>query len=283
MPSTLDLAARLSAIVAANQDIVSRVPDTAQVMSIAARQAQQITDADGAVVEQIEGEDLVYRGVSGGAVAKPGMRLKIAGSVSGLALTSRESIRCDDAETDKRVDREACKKLGLRSMIVVPLIHRDRAYGVLKSFSERANFFDDLDTYSVELIGGTTSIAPALSDEALHRQTSEERYRLLFEKNVAGVFRTTRDGRMLDCNDAFAGCLGYASRAELLARPAWDLYPQRADREALLEKLDRERAMTNVRLPLKKKDGSAVTGLVNVSLIPGDGEEQQLLGTLVCG
>lgn len=282
MPSTLDLAARLSAIVAAHQDIISRVPDTDQVMNVAVRQTQQITHADGAAIEEADGEYLVYRAVSGRPAGQPGMRLLIDGSLSGLAHRKGESIRCDDASTDNRADRDACRKLGIRSMIVTPLVHRNRTLGVLKAFSERPNFFDDLDTYSVQLLAGMTSVALLLADELHQRQASEERYRMLFEKNVAGVFRTTRDGRILDCNDAFASCLGYSSRDDVLSRDSWDLYPQRADREAFLSKLDRERAMTNVRLPLKKKDGSPVTAIVNVSLIPGDDENTQLLGTLVC-
>lgn len=283
MPSTLDLAARLSSIVAAHQEIVSCVPNMTQVMNVAVRHTQQITEADGAVVEALEGEELAYRAMSGKAVATPGLRLRVESSLSGAALNTRQSIRCDDTEIDKRADREACARAGIRSMIVVPLFHRGHAHGILKSFSERPNFFDDLDTYTVELLGGMTSVALALSEELYQRKVSEERYRMLFEKNVAGVFRTTRDGRFLDCNDAFATCLGYASRDEVLAKPSWDLYPQRADREALLATLDHDRAMTNVRLPLKKKDGSPVMGIVNVSLIPGEGEDFDLLGTLVCG
>ena len=282
MPSTLDLAARLSSIVAAHQDIISRVPDTAAVMNVAVRQTQQITDADGAAIEEVDGEHLVYRAGSGRAVGQQGMRLLIEGSLSGLAHRQGQSIRCDDADTDGRADREACRKLGIRSMIVAPLAHRNRALGVLKAFSEKPDFFDDLDTYSLELLAGMTSVALLLADELHQRQASEERYRMLFEKNVAGVFRTTRDGRILDCNDAFAACLGYTSRAEVLARPSWDLYPQRSDRETYLSTLDRERTMTNIRLPLKKKDGSPVIGVVNVSLIPGDEDDTQLLGTLVC-
>ena len=49
---------------------------------------------------------------------------------------------------------------------------------------------------------------------------SEARYRLLFERNLAGVYRSTTDGRLLDCNDALAAIYGYGSREEALAQPA---------------------------------------------------------------
>jgi PAS domain S-box-containing protein len=98
---------------------------------------------------------------------------------------------------------------------------------------------------------------------------------------VAGVFRTTLDGRILDCNKALADFLGYASRDELLARDVWALYHQRGDREKFLEQLQRNQALTNLRLHLKKKDGSSITGVVNASIIPAEDGETHVLGTLV--
>src|SRR5436305_10259701 len=52
---------------------------------------------------------------------------------------------------------------------------------------------------------------------------SEQRHRLLFERNVAGVYRTTIDGRILECNAAMAGILGFSSREELMEQAAGDL------------------------------------------------------------
>jgi PAS domain S-box-containing protein len=104
---------------------------------------------------------------------------------------------------------------------------------------------------------------------------------MLFERNVAGVFRTTLDGRILDCNDALVSYLGYSSREELLAHETWDLYQQRGDREQFISQLQSGHALTNLRLKLKKKDGTSITGVVNATMIPGEGEEWQVLGTMV--
>jgi PAS domain S-box-containing protein len=125
-----------------------------------------------------------------------------------------------------------------------------------------------------------TSAALSQARAFQERRASEERYRLLFERNVAGVFRSTRDGRILDCNDALATYFGYSSREEFMAQPTWDLYQQRAEREALLRSLEHESALTNVRLHFKRKDGSPMTALMNVSILNASGGEQ-LLGTIV--
>src|SRR5438105_2639408 len=117
-------------------------------------------------------------------------------------------MRCDDTETDPRADRTACRAIGIRSMVIAPLMHRTEAIGALKAFAARENAFNDLDAYTLQLIAGFTSAALMLAREFRDRQASEERYRMLFERNVAGVFRTTRDGRILDCNDALVEYLG---------------------------------------------------------------------------
>ena len=59
---------------------------------------------------------------------------------------------------------------------------------------------------------GVTSIGQDITEqkwveEALRK--SERRYRNLFEKNLAGVYRTTTDGAILDCNEAYAKALGF--------------------------------------------------------------------------
>src|SRR5713226_4326701 len=53
---------------------------------------------------------------------------------------------------------------------------------------------------------GSTSAASKV-EQAL--RASERRYRLLFEQNLAGILRTTLDGRVLECNLAFARILDY--------------------------------------------------------------------------
>src|SRR5262249_45594618 len=40
-------------------------------------------------------------------------------------------------------------------------------------------------------------------------RASEERYRELFERNLAGVFRSRLNGMLLDCNDAYARIFGF--------------------------------------------------------------------------
>jgi diguanylate cyclase (GGDEF)-like protein/PAS domain S-box-containing protein len=102
-------------------------------------------------------------------------------------------------------------------------------------------------------------------------RSSETRYRLLFERNLAGVYRATLGGRLLECNEAFAQMLGYASRQELLA--AGDLLPGPPEREAALEELRVKGARTSLERCLQRRDGGIVWVLENQTLLRDDGEE----------
>jgi PAS domain S-box-containing protein len=281
MPSSIELAARLSGVVSAQQEMLSVINDPQQVMQLAVNRTPEVTNGSGAVVELAEGSDLVYRAASGAAARHIGLRLPMADSISGACIRESRPIRCDSVDLDPRVNSAAALAIGIRSMIVAPLVHGDKVIGVLKSFSPKTSTFDDLDTYTLQLMAGMTSAALMQAHEFRERKASEERYRMLFEWNVAGVFRTTVDGRILDCNEALASYLGYDSREDLLAHQVWDIYEQRADREQYLEELKRDRAVMNKRMHLKRKDGSSVLGLVSASLIPGEGGEAQVLGTMV--
>lgn len=280
MPSSMDLASRLATIVAAQQEILAAVNDDDRVMQLIAERAPEITGGSGAVLELVDEDEMVYRAASGPARTHVGLYLPIEGSLSGRAIRERQLLRCEDTETDPRVDLESCRRIGIRSMIIAPLLDGQRAVGALKTFSPHPNAFTDLDAYCVQLLAGICASAVVRAQEFRDRRESEERYRLLFERNIAGVFRSTPDGRFLDCNEAFAGYLGYDSRDELLASPAWDFYVRRSDRENLVQSLQAGIPLTNVRLPLKRKDGSSVVGLVNASMIAADGGDQ-ILGTLV--
>jgi diguanylate cyclase (GGDEF)-like protein len=114
------------------------------VMQTVVDEAQRLCGADAAVVEIPDGEELVYRAVAGTAARHLGMRLAAQTALSGAALRAQRILVCDDAQSDERVDRDACMRVGARSMVVVPLLHDRRAAGVLKVYSaERAAFGPD--------------------------------------------------------------------------------------------------------------------------------------------
>jgi len=110
----------------------------------------------------------------------------------------------------------------------------------------------------------------------------EERYRLLFERNLAGVCRLTMDGRVLDCNDACARMFGFSSPAEFADFPVAGLYFHPAEHDQVLERLTREGQLSNLELRLRRRDGSPVWVLANVTLVRDPAHQPAVIeGTLV--
>lgn len=115
--------------------------DLGGVMQYVVEQTLSLLGADGAAIELAEDGEMVYRAASGIAESQLGLRLKIDGSLSGLCVITGETLSCADSETDSRVDRLACEKVGLRSMIVMPLKHGGVTVGALKAMSAQPSKF----------------------------------------------------------------------------------------------------------------------------------------------
>ena len=96
---------------------------------------------------------------------------------------------------------------------------------------------------------------------------SEQRYRLLFEKNVAGVAIASMEGKVLDCNEAWARLLGYGSADEVRGRPTADFYFNLADREPLMRDLRQQGAFFSREMQMRGRNDAAVWVLFNTVII----------------
>jgi diguanylate cyclase (GGDEF)-like protein len=151
------------AVIATQQALHANALDVDGIFQVVADRASEITGARLSAVEIAEGDEMVYRAAAGSATGAAGTRLALHGSLSGRCVLTGEVLRCDDAHTDDRVDRDACDQLGVRSMIVVPLRDGGRTLGVLKVASDRVAAFDDDDVATLQeladFIGDSLRIA----------------------------------------------------------------------------------------------------------------------------
>jgi diguanylate cyclase (GGDEF)-like protein/PAS domain S-box-containing protein len=177
--------------------------------------------------------------------------------------------------------RNTLEQRSIRSILLVPILIDRRLWGFV-GFDECATLraWSIVETEALRAAAQTLGAAlqRRRSEEALRR--SEQRYRLLFERNLAGVYRTSIDGRVLDCNDACARIFGYASREELIARNAVTVYSNSEERQQWIDRLIRTRSLSNQEICLKRRDGSSVWVLENATILELGGEKV-LEGTLI--
>jgi diguanylate cyclase (GGDEF)-like protein/PAS domain S-box-containing protein len=87
-----------------------------------------------------------------------------------------------------------------------------------------------------------------------------------FALDMVATYRQTLDGRLLDCNEACARILGYASREELLATGRLN-HVNASDPLTIVAALPDLRVLANVEVALRRKDGSVAWVLQNIRLV----------------
>ncbi|HLX10255.1 MAG TPA: EAL domain-containing protein [Thermoanaerobaculia bacterium] len=111
---------------------------------------------------------------------------------------------------------------------------------------------------------------------------SQRRHRAFFDRTLAGIYRTSVDGRFRECNPALARLLGYGSVEELMGAGVGDLYFDPAERERFVARLAAAGQLTGCESRLRRKDGSVLWILENATWRPAQGGDPDLIeGTLL--
>ena len=122
-----------------------------EVLQLICDRAQAITQADGIVVALAEGSGMACRAAAGPLAVERGLYLIGESELLRDCLESGRILRCDDCETDARVELDFALRIGARSTIMVPLRGRHQQLGVLQAFSTTARAFSDHDIRCFDL------------------------------------------------------------------------------------------------------------------------------------
>jgi len=114
-------------------------------------QACLATGATGSAIALTRDGEMVCRATTGRTAPDLGVRLDNAG-FSAECLRVGTLQRCDDTETDPRVDAAACRLLGVRSILVVPLWYWGEFMGIFEIFSPRPNAFGERDEQTLQAL-----------------------------------------------------------------------------------------------------------------------------------
>lgn len=115
-------------------------------------QACLATGASGAAIALARGSEMVCRASTGGNAPDLGTRLDMDSGLSGACLRSREIQRCDDALTHPSADPEVSRQLGVRSVVVLPLLKDETLIGIFEVFSPRLAAFGERDLRTLEVL-----------------------------------------------------------------------------------------------------------------------------------
>jgi TonB family protein len=114
--------------------------------------ARLATGATAAAIALARGDEIVCRATTGANAPDLGVQLDVHAGLSGACVQSKQWQRCDDTQTDSRVNAEVCRGLGVRSILVFPVVREEKLLGVFEIFSPRPNAFSDREIQTLEAL-----------------------------------------------------------------------------------------------------------------------------------
>ena len=124
--------------------------DLEAALQLLAERARYITGASGAAIALLEDSEMICRASAGPSAPELGAEVQMKSGLTGESVRTRQVLRCDDAETDSRVNRESCRALGIKSVMVVPLFREQEVIGVFELLADRPFAFEERDVTALE-------------------------------------------------------------------------------------------------------------------------------------
>jgi hypothetical protein len=124
-------------------------------LALIVSRACSITRGTGAAVALVGEDGMTCRAIAGSNVPPVGASVDSTSGFTGECVRLGRGLRCDDSETDGRTDADACRMLGIRSILAAPVLYERDLVGLLEVFSAHPFAFDDGDLAVVERLAQT--------------------------------------------------------------------------------------------------------------------------------
>ncbi|MGO9646811.1 MAG: TonB family protein [Terriglobales bacterium] len=140
--------------------------------------AQESTHATAAAIALTRDGEIICRAAAGESAPDLGTRLSSHTGLSAACVQTGNWQYCEDSESDPRVDAELCRRLGVRSMLVVPVVKEGKLLGVLEVFSAQPQGFGDQELQTLRMLSRgiveNVELAAKLPANAAGAQAREE-------------------------------------------------------------------------------------------------------------
>nr|WP_315426277.1 EAL domain-containing protein [uncultured Albidiferax sp.] len=238
------------------QQIAGLDHDLPRAMQTITQRACGLTTADGCAIDLLEADFL--RTVAHYGRAPIRQCPLNERSLTALAARTACTQTSADTETDPRVDRKATRSMGVRSLVMVPLLVQGRVEGVFNMSWRSPQAFTPRDVENLQILVET--LGATLQRHRLSEQlrASETQYRMLFENNPQPTWVVGQDLRLLAVNQAMVENYGY-SRQELLDMRLSELWANDVEQgEVLVREHLREQSRLRLLHQHRTKNGKTI-------------------------
>jgi TonB family protein len=114
--------------------------------------ARAATSATAAAIALARAGEIVCRATTGENAPDLGVPLNTQAGLSAACVQTRQWQHCEDTELDDRVDPEVCRRLGVRSIVVFPILKKAELLGIIEIFGSRPRAFSSREIGILEAL-----------------------------------------------------------------------------------------------------------------------------------
>ncbi len=180
-------------------------------LPLIAEESQVMTQGGGSAIAVREGDSMFCRARAGNIAPPLRSAINFTSGLTGESVHTGRVLVCADTETDARVDVEVCRLLGIRSLVVLPILLGGELAGIFEVFSPQPGAFGEGEVQALESmrelvvsvlrpVPEREEQAPAEGEAETSQDAPNELGRtLLGEESQANGFRNADPGDDLVC------------------------------------------------------------------------------------
>jgi putative methionine-R-sulfoxide reductase with GAF domain len=135
-------------------------------LQLLVERAKYITGALAATIALYEDGELICHACTGTPKQKPGTRLQVGSGLATESVRTRRILRSNDTSNDARTSPETCRKFGISSAMVMPLVRGPEVIGVFELLSGNTNAFEERDLSALARLGEMVETAMENAESA---------------------------------------------------------------------------------------------------------------------
>ena len=192
-------------------------------------------------------------------------------SIVNYVARTKESVVLNDATKEGTFTRDPYIVAAQpQSVLCAPLINQGRLTGMLYLENKLTTGAFTTDRLTVlNLLSSQAAISIENARLYANLESSEKKYRTLFEETKDTIFITSPEGKIIDINQAGLNLSGY-TRTEMMQMNAQDLYVNPADRLRFQQEIGQKGSVRDFEVKLRGKDGTELDCLITATVRQAD-------------